>query len=325
MYSNDEFLEKMDKALKTVVNTTQLGASVLQPAAFNQYVLEATQNRPILSEARQIIMTSNVQNIDRVGFGSRILQYVGEDVEVTSSDAPTFTQNVLTAKEFNARTGINDYAMRRMLNGPSFETQLVSMFAEQGGIDWEENCVYADSGTGALPTSLKQQIGWVPEAIDTGQDLYGGSGGDFSIEEDGYSGMFDAMISLYPKPYFQNPSQLRLYCGWEEFDGWKTEFAGRETAGGDQYLTQAGAPAYKGIPVVYAPVMDSAEGVSHIGRACMLVNPNNLCYGVFQDITVERDRVPSYRRTDFYLTMEIDADFENEDAVVVAFPDEDHP
>lgn len=323
--SNDDFLSKIDNALKAVVDSTALGTSILQPAYFNQYIQEATVNRTILNEARQIIMSAQVQNIDRTKFGSRILQYLGEGVDVSSSNAPTFEQNTLTAKEYVALTGINDQAMRRMLNGSGFESQLVSMFAEQAGIDWEENAVYADSNTGALPTSMKQQIGWVPAAVDNGMDLYGGTSGDFVIDDDGYSGMFDTMIDAFPKTYFQNPSALRFYCGWEEFQGYRNELAGRETALGDAMLIGNQELSYQGVPVRYAPVMDSAEGVEHIGRACMLVEPSNLVYGVFENITVERDRVPKARRTDFVLTMEIDQTFENEDAVVVAFPEVNHP
>lgn len=77
-----------DMALKTIVDVSQLGSSVLQPEYFNQYIQEATQNRTILSEARRIVMNTQVYNIDRVGFGSRILQYVAENTAISTSDAP---------------------------------------------------------------------------------------------------------------------------------------------------------------------------------------------------------------------------------------------
>jgi hypothetical protein len=43
---------------------------------------------------------------------------------------------------------------------------------------------------------------------------------------------------------------------------------------------------------------------------------------VFEDITIEKDRIPKSRRTDFVLGMEIDQDFVNEKAISIAFPDE---
>lgn len=316
---NLDYLTEM--ALKTIVDVSQLGSSVLQPEYFNQYIQEATQNRTILSEARRIVMNTQVFNIDRVGFGSRILQYVAENTAIETSDAPTFSQNVLTAKEFVALTGISDNALRRALGQSGFESTLVSMFAEQAGIDWEEQAVFGDTGIGAYDTVMKSQEGWIAQA-DTDQLLFdGGSGTDFDVSGDGYMAMFDAMIEAYPKEYFNQPSMLRLYCAWEEYDGFRTELATRETGVGDAVLTGSGELTYKGIPVRYAPVLNSAEGVEHMGRPCILVQPDNLVYGVFEDITIERDRVPKSRRTDFVLGMEIDQDFVNEKAISIAFPE----
>lgn len=322
MTSNDNLLTKIDNALKAVVDTTAQGSSILQPQYFNQYIQDATQDRTILAEARMEVMDSPTLNIDRVGFGSRILQYVAEGDAVATSHAPTFAQNQLVAKEFVALTGLNDAALRRALNRGAFESQLVSMFAEQAGIDWEEQAVFGDTGVSALPTSMKQQDGWIAKA-DTGQLLFdGGSGTDFDISEDGVMGMFDAMIEAYPKEYMKNPSQLRLYVAWEEADMYRNELAGRETALGDSILIQGSLPSYKGIPVKYAPVLNSAEGVDHIGRPSILVEPSNLVYGVFENVTIERDRIPKSRRTDFVLGMEIDQDYVKEDVISIAFPEE---
>jgi len=317
---NMDYLTQM--ALKTIVDVSQEGASVLQPQYFNQYVENATKNRTILNEARRIVMPTQVFNIDRVGFGSRIVQYVAENTDISTSHAPTFSQNVLTAKEFVAMTGISDNALRRALGQSGFESTLVNMFSEQAGIDWEEQAVFGDTGISAYDTVMKSQEGWIAQA-DSGQLLFdGGSGTDFDLSEDGYMAMFDAMIDQYPKEYFNMPQQHRLYCAWAEYDGFRTELATRETGLGDAVLMGNGELTYKGIPVKYAPVLDSTEGVDHMGRPCILVNPENLVYGVFEDITIERDRVPKARRTDFVLGMEIDQDFVNETAISVAFPGE---
>ena len=324
MQSNDDILTKIDAAIKTIVDVSQLGSSVLQPQYFNQYVQDAVAQTSIMQDARMIVMDSQVQNIDRVGFGSRILQYVAENTDISSSDAPTFAQNVLTAKEFVAMTGISDNALRRSLGKTGFESTLVSMFATQAGIDWEEQAVYADTGVGALPTSMKQQDGWIARA-DSDQLLYGGTSGDFEIADDGYMAMMDKMIETYPREYFRNPSQLRFYFGWEEYDGFRNELIGRETGLGDTMILGNQQLTYKGIPIVYAPVMDSAEGVAHVGRAAFLAEPSNLVYGIFEKVTIERDRIPKARRTDFVLGMEVDQDYVNEEAVVIAFPEVNHP
>ena len=84
----------------------------------------------------------------------------------------------------------------------------------------------------------------------------------------------------------------------------------RQTTVGDAAQVRAGAVAYKGIPVVAAANMVNGQA--------MLVQSDNLVYGVFREVKIEADRVAKARKTDFVLSMRADCHFENEDAVVVA-------
>jgi hypothetical protein len=50
-----------------------------------------------------------------------------------------------------------------------------------------------------------------------------------------------------------------------------------------------------------------------------------MVWGVFHEVTIEPDRVPAERKTDYYLTVEADAKYEDEDAAVVAFMEIPNP
>lgn len=327
--SNIDYLNEM--ALKAVTTISTLGSSVLQPGYFDQYVKEATQGRTILADARQVRMNSQVQNIDRVGFGSRITQVVTEGSAITTFNEPTFSQNVLTAKEFVAATSLTDQAARRTLEAPNFESSLVSMFSEQAGADWEERAVFGDtakytgSGDGGAIPELHAQDGWIKRA-DSDQLIYGtGSGKDFDFAADGIIGALNACRAAYPKAYMSNPGNVTFYMGFDYFDAYVDEWGDRLTPAGDEAMMTGVARPYKGHPVKYAPVLDSAAGCAAYDEPILMVDPSNLVYGIFEDVTIEPERQAAYRRTDWFLTAETDQDFENETAVVVCFPDDTAP
>lgn len=326
--SNVNYLNEM--ALKAITVST-LSSSVLQPSYLDQYIKEATESRVILNDARQIRMPTQVFNIDRVGFGSRIMSVVAEGTEITDDAEPTFTQNVLTAKEFSCMVGLTDQAARRTLEAPNFETSLVSLFSEQAGADWEELAVFGDTakytggGDGGDVTLLHAQDGWIKRA-GTGQHLYGtGAGKDFDFAADGVVGAMDACIALYPKKYITQPSMINFYMGWDYFDQYITEWGDRQTAMGDEALATGVARPYKGFTVKYAPVLDSTAGVAAYGKPILMSNPDNMVYGIFEDVTIEPSRKAEFRKTNWILTQETDQDFENETAFVACFPDATHP
>jgi len=328
--SNIDYLN--DMVMKAVTTISTLSTSVLQPQYFNQYIREATEPRTILNDARRVTMDSNVVNIDRIAFGSRILQVVAENTALTDYSDPTPAQNVLTAKHFAAMMGLTDQAARRTIEGrTNFESTIISMFADRAGQDWEELAVWGDTAKytgggdgGAIPV-LHAQDGWIKRA-GTGQHLYGtGAGKDFDYPNDGIVGALKACIDLYPKKYMAQPRDITFYMGWDYFDLYVDEWGDRQTAAGDQAMETGVARPYKGFQVKYAPVLDSTAGVAAYGAPILMSNPKNMVYGVFEDVSIEPDRVPKAFRTDWIIGMETDQDFENETAFVACFPDATHP
>ena len=81
------------------------------------------------------------------------------------------------------------------------------------------------------------------------------------------------------------------------------------------------ARPYKGVPVVEAPVLNDADG-SHTsngwGKVAMLMDPNNMVYGIFHEVGIEPDRQPKLRKTDYVFSAESDQGFENPNVGVVA-------
>lgn len=319
----NEMIENPEEAIKSIT-VSDLGPSILQPQFFNQFVREATRNQTILSEARRVVMDAQVVNIDRTGFAERLMEDGTEDV-APEGIKPTFAQEKLTAHEFVGMVGINDRSLRRNVERQNFQSTLISMASEKWGEDWESLAVFGDTTKYTSGDLLKAQDGWIKQC---NTKLYGtGTGKDFTGTSVTASELFKLMIKQYPKNYLKNRTNLRFYVDSDLFDDYIDEVGQRPTLVGDEATGNNIARPYKGIPVREAPVLNDEEGTNTngFGKTAMLMDPNNMCYGIFQEVGIEPDRQAKLRKTDFVFSAESDQGFENPNVGVVALYNQTKP
>ncbi len=337
MYTTEQLLARLDSAFKGILVPGDLGDSILQPVKFARFVRAMQHKAVILSEARFIKMEAQQVDIDRVGFVGRILK-AGTDAggnhrelstPATDYAKPAFATNKLIAKELQAVCGIRDKSLRRNIEKGDFENTLVDLFGEAAGRDMEEFFILADTDiVWAEDDVLSLTDAWAKRAANK---VYGlesaGSAGDEDFDPDDPESVFDALLKATPKQYLQNPSEWRIYTDWDLQDEYRNLLRARGTNLGDQAQTTGMGLAYKGYPIRYCPMLersaDYTDGTTGAGRIAMLQHPDNMAWGIFHEVTVERDRKPRDRRTDFVLTMEGDADYEDENAATVAFFDQE--
>lgn len=325
-YSNDEILARLDSAFKSIT-VENLGDSVLAPEKFNQFVRAMQARTVILPEARFIEMNSHVTEIDRVGFTGRVLT-VGNNPDGTQKvleeeefSKPIFATNKLVAKEMQAVTAIRDRALRRNIERGGFENTLVDLFGEAAGRDLEEWAIFADTSNASDPL-LSLTDGWIKKAKNK---VYGaGTDKDFDPSADDFpENVLKALLDALPKEFLVNRAEWRFYVPYEIEDGYRDLLKKRGTALGDRAQTEGGGLMYKGIPVVYCPMLERASQAT--GRVAMLQHPDNMAWGVFHEVTIEREREAKARRTDFVLTIEADCHYEDENGAVVALIDQEKP
>ena len=284
-------LEQISAAFKDITTVNTLGASVLQPGYFNKYVKAATRDKSILSEARIVQMTAQVQNIDSVVFGRKILQKVTENEEDTVNN-PTFSQEILTAEEFGATVGITDKSLRRNIEGKDFNTTLVEMIGTQAGEDWESLAVGGDKLKYEEGSVMGTQDGWIKKSTNK---IYGTGTGKLFDKSKTVTEMMAAMLKAHPRNYLKNRANLRYYLNSDFFTAYLNEVGERPTLVGDEAVGNAVARPYMGIPVREAPVLNDEEILDTsdgYGNVAMLQNPNNMVSGIFYKVTIEPDRVP---------------------------------
>lgn len=299
MMTNDMLLGKLENVLKAIT-TSDLGAARLSPAKQQLFVRTVSQATRILDEARRIDMTSHTHDIDRIAFGSRILQAATEGEAPTGEAKPEFSTNKLESVEVIGVSGITDSTLEDNIEREGFEDTLIQLIAERVGVDLEE--LFLNGDKSSSDPFLAKTDGWLKKAANLVQ-------GTTDFDPTNVEAMFDAMIHALPKKYLRDRSQWRFYVHWDIEDAYRDVLRARGTGLGDTAQTTATQLAYKGIPVV-----DSANMPA--GTA-LLVNPANLVYGIYRDIRIEPDRQPKARRTDFVTTLRVDCNYEDENAAVV--------
>ena len=331
MDDTQTIMDKVEESYKSMV-IDNFGASVLQPEYFDKYVEYATRDTSILVDARQIVMNNQVVNIDRTGFTGRILE-PGRETQMPKRSKPEVRQERLVANELIADVAITDQALRRNIEREGYEDTLINMMAGQAGVDWESYAVLgnrrlleADGGNGNAEVDplLVEQNGWIAKCRN---HIYGQGGADADFDgnaaqDDGrVQQMLRAMLKHYPQEYRGDRRSLRYYLDSDTFDDYVEEVGERPTIAGDEAITRYIARPYKGIEIREAPVLNEARDLDGVGTTAMLVNPDNLVYGIFENVTIERDRNVRRRLTDFVLTMEVDQAFENPYICVCAHPE----
>lgn len=328
----NELLASLDSAFKAVTDINTFGDSILQPHKFEQFVRRMEDRAVVLPEARLIMMDSQKVDIDRTGFVGRILRSGGgsdgSSRTLSEGEFASTTQatNQLDAVELQAVTSIRDRALRRNIEKGNFETTLVDLFAEAAGRDFEEFALLGDTAwSHAQDDVLSKTDGWLKSA---GNRVYGaGVGADFDPTDP--EEMFEAMLESLPKRFLQNVVDWRLYTTFATMSAYKNILRSRGTDLGDREQS-AGSPInsspYKGIPVVFCPLLERAANPTDgrvSGRMALLTHPDNMAWGVFHEVSVEREREAKAKRTDFVLTFEGDVDYEDENGAVAAFLDHD--
>lgn len=333
MLSQEEMLKLIDRALKGgIVDVDALGEAVLQPTKLTRFIRKMQEKTVILPEARYMPMEAQIAHIDRISFTGRVLDS-GEDAggvhrNLSESDyaKPTTAINKLTVHEFQAIVSIQDKALRRNIEKENFEETLIDLLGEAVGRDMEEFALFADTDmTYSQDHVLSKSNGWIKQAANA---IYGGDKSDFDPTLATYpENMFNAMLGGMPKEYLTDIGAWRYWVNWDVENAYRDLLKLRGTALGDSVYTTNQRLAYKGIPIERVPMIERAktEILGGPGDVAILGYPNNHVWGVFHKVTIEREREAKKRQTDFILTLEVDAGYEDENAVIVAYIDKSNP
>lgn len=317
--SNNELVRRADLALSDLSGT----GGILQPEQSNRFIDMVQEQPTILNQARLIRMNSPQMNVNRLGFGSRIMKAAVQAggfndggglvaggvndryLQEADRSKPTTAQISLNTKELMAEIHIPYEVLEDNIEGnggngagaSTFEAHIMRLIAERAAQDLEEWALDGDtlSGDAYLATNdglLKQATSNVVDNLSAG------------ISPD----LFESGMLAMPQKYLRNLSALRHWVTVQDDIRYRANVAKRATGYGDSSLTETGRLVAYGIPVEPAPLMAASTG--------LFTFPQNILFGVQRNIMIETDKDIRSRQIIIVLTIRADVLFDDEPAVV---------
>lgn len=305
-----ELIRRADIALSDL--TTDGG--ILNPEQQETFIRNLIDMPTILQEVRTVVMNAPQRNINKIGFGSRILrpapQSGGSGTGDTGADpveprhlaladrAKTdLGQVTLTTVEVIAEVHIPDEVLEDNIERGDLQNTILALIAERAALDLEELIIQGDTASGdayiaLLDGVLKLSISNV---VDAGGDPVG-------------LAVFNNMKKAMPTRFRRNLGALRWYNSMDVESDYRVQVAQRGTSLGDAVLTGTTPLPVLGTPMRGVALLPNANG--------LLLNPQNVIWGIQRNVRIERDRDIRARSWIIVLTMRVALQIEEVDAVV---------
>lgn len=327
---NQELLKKADLALSELGGDGVGG--LLNPEQSDTFIRKLIKAPTLVNGnlIRVVPMMTSQRNIDKIGFGKRILRKGTQGTaldtaavdgafnavtEAAARSKPQFTQVQLNTKEVIAEVRIPYDVMEdnieraqvanneAMNSGPGgLRTTIISMIAERAALDLEELGLLGDTALGTGDTYLEMLDGWLKHVTEDG-NVFDAEGQTISKK------IFKEGKKAMPDQYLRNLASLQHFISVDNETEYRDTLADRGTALGDAMVTGQG-PAYAyGSPVAAVAMMPEDQG--------LFTNPKNLIMGIQRQVSMEYDKNIRTREYIIVLTAKVDFQIEEAEATVL--------
>lgn len=310
--TNGSLLKKADAVLDDIASAGRLNP--MQGARFVRKVMEAPT---MIREARRVEMRADRMEINKIGFGSRIMRAGSNDRSVvpTALSAgdrakPDFEQVTLMTKEAKAEVNIPYQMMEDTIERASLGQErdggggtpasggirdtIVDMIAQRAAVDLEELALQGDTALAGSDDYLGMLDGWLKLA-STNVVNWGAA-----VEK----GMFATGLRTLPDRYKRNIPSLRNFLSQNTVIDYREQLSDRATQVGDGQI-QGTSPVFgMGVPITGVDLMPTSQG--------LLTNPLNLIFGMQRDVLIEYEK--DIRAGIYVIVVSTRVDFQIEEA-----------
>lgn len=325
MSTNKEIIQKADFALADLAS-----GGLLNDEQSNTFIRKLLAQPTLLNATRQVVMGGPTRQINKIGFGKRILRKATSATaldtaavdgafnpvtEATARAKPTTEQVLLSTKEVIAEVRlpydvIEDNIERGNINaaGASSPHQpimggmkdtIIDLIAERAAIDLEELAILGDESLDAADPYLDLVDGFLVQTSTNTVDALGAT-----LNRT----IFKNALKAMPDQYLRQLGAMRHFLSVDNEIEYRDTIAQRETAAGDAMIAGR-APVYAfGVPLSPVSLMPGTTG--------LFTNPQNLIFGIQRKISIEVDKDISARVFIIVLTARVDFKIEEEEAVV---------
>ena len=286
---------------------------LLQPEQAAKFVQGVFDKSVVLPLARRVPMKANKKQIDKITYGSDILQKppsVGTAPSTTSK--PTTSKVTLDAQETLIAIDIGYDSLEDSIEGDNLFDTILEITNEEAAFELDKLILHGDTagGTGdylEILDGLFKQI-----------SSHTSNAANATLTE---TVLFNGLKQL-PGKYLNNEEQWVFFFSHLARLDYINNLAGKSVDSAfKQYLIQNTGPiAYNGVQVAKVGAITTeniGSGTATVnGSKGLLIRPKNIVFGVHRDINMEFQRQPRKRIVEVTVTMRVDVKLEEEDAVV---------
>lgn len=305
------FLEQMDNltnmSMKDDWDKMVTGKAILNPEQQLTFLRPFTTVDPLQTLARMVMMNNPSRQSSSFRIQRRASQHgytTGHTTKTQLREAvKEFEPIEINTTKIKALTSVTDDELEEGIERGNYSNTILS---EMGQVMGEDNVYWNVFGDTTISSNDDDLLcagdGWLkltPESNQLQSSEAASSGsGDFDLGN-GVEAMFDALRQKLPAG--ARNRNLVYLAPYEVEDAYRNSQIGRYTPLGDSRLEGYDGLKYKGIPVVYCPVLDDEDGQEfQEGASCILTDPSFLEYNIFKEQTVEMKRDVPAETTEFY-------------------------
>lgn len=306
MSPNAELIRKADIALSDLASN----GGLLLPEQSDRFLRNLIDQPTLLRQVRSVPMNGPTMKINKIGFGSRVLQPAVSATPLADANRvkPDLGQVNLATSEVIAEVHIPYEVLEDNIEGGNVRTALqgqpgglhatiLDLLSERAALDLEELAIKGDTSNGS-DGYLALQNGYLKLAQSNIVNVGG------TIAKD----VIKAGINAMPTRYLRNRNSLINFVSVQNETELRDQYGNRQTAMGDAQV-QGNLPlSVFGTTVQGVALMPQANG--------LFTNPLNLIFGIQRQVMMEYDKDIRARVFIIVLTARVAFAIEETQAVV---------
>lgn len=312
--TEQELIRRADVALSDLIGSGGY-MTTEQSTTFYRKIMDESV---ILKDARTVPMARPKMEINKIGFGSRVLTAANQgNVSSPTADGvgtrsvaranrakPTLQRVTLATSEVIAEVDLpyetlEDNIEGGKIDGTQFQQTILDLLAARIALDLEELVILGDTGSGDSYLALQNGV-----IAATVSNIVNNAGDPMDPT------LFGNMIKALPTRYHKLLGMMNFYSSKTKEVDYRMAVAQRQTQLGDSTLTGTAPVSVLGVPLKSAAYMPNGN--------LLLMPPKNLIVGVQREMRLEFAKDIRERAFVMVVTMRLALAYEEEDMVVKA-------
>lgn len=294
--------QELSRKAEIVLSDLSTNGGLLNTEQNDTFIRNLIDQPTIIRECRTVPMGGPQMEINKIGFGTRILrpavQTIGSRALAEGDRSkPTTSKVELQTKEVIAEVRIPYEVLEDNIEKGDLENTILALIAERAALDLEELIIQGDSASGDAYLAM---IDGVLKLVTSNVVDAAGATIDATI--------FNNAVKALPTKYRRNRNLMRFYSPMDIEQDYRLKLSTRGTSLGDEILT-GNAP----VPVFGTPL----KGVALMPQdKIVYTNPQNIIFGIQRNVRVESEKLISEREVKIVLTARVAVQVEEEPAMV---------